>query len=100
LAAAAHCGAWRPYFGGGIPCKTTEVRNGLTDETEWKLSRKTAWNRVALQNLPEGSIVAAMYGQGARAVAPPVSTRLRLRLRRSLPNFSPGAESGLRLVLL
>jgi restriction endonuclease S subunit len=53
------------YFGGGIPwVKTTEVRNNVITETEESLSKEGFANCQA-KLYPAGSIVIAMYGQGA-----------------------------------
>ena len=53
------------YFGGGIPwVKTTEVRNKLIKATEETLSADGLANCQA-KIYPVGSIVMAMYGQGA-----------------------------------
>jgi restriction endonuclease S subunit len=53
------------YFGGGIPwVKTTEVRNNCITTTEETLSNDGMANCQA-KLYPAGSIVVAMYGQGA-----------------------------------
>jgi restriction endonuclease S subunit len=53
------------YFGGGIPwVKTTEVRNNVITATEETLSKEGLANCQA-KLYPVGSIVMAMYGQGA-----------------------------------
>ncbi len=53
------------YFGGGIPwVKTTEVRNNVITWTEETLSNDGLANCQA-KLYPVGSIVMAMYGQGA-----------------------------------
>lgn len=55
----------REYFGGGIPwVKTTEVRNRIITMTEETLSAAGLANSQA-KLYPAGSIVLAMYGQGA-----------------------------------
>lgn len=53
------------YFGGGIPwVKTTEVRNNIITKTDETLSQEGFANCQA-KLYPVGSIVMAMYGQGA-----------------------------------
>ncbi len=53
------------YFGGAIPwVKTTEVRNQLITETEETLTEAGLRNSSA-KIYPPGSIIIAMYGQGA-----------------------------------
>jgi hypothetical protein len=53
------------FFGGGIPwVKTTEVRNNVITATEETLSKEGLANCQA-KLYPVGSIVMAMYGQGA-----------------------------------
>jgi hypothetical protein len=53
------------FFGGGIPwVKTTEVRNNVIMATEESLSKEGLANCQA-KLYPVGSIVMAMYGQGA-----------------------------------
>jgi type I restriction enzyme S subunit len=53
------------YFDGGVPwVKTTEVRNNVITETEETLTNEGLANCQA-KLYPAGSIVLAMYGQGA-----------------------------------
>lgn len=55
----------KEYYGGGIPwVKTTEVRNNIISTTEETLSAEGLANSSA-KLYPAGSIVMAMYGQGA-----------------------------------
>lgn len=53
------------YFGGEIPwVKTTEVRNELICDTEEKITQ-TGLKNSAAKLYPAGSLIIAMYGQGA-----------------------------------
>lgn len=55
----------KEYYGGGIPwVKTTEVRNNTITTTEETLSEE-GLAKSAAKLYPAGSIVIAMYGQGA-----------------------------------
>lgn len=53
------------YFGGDIPwVKTTEVRNAVIYETEESITQ-TGLNNSSAKVYPAGSVIIAMYGQGA-----------------------------------
>jgi len=53
------------YFGGSIPwVKTTEVRNGIVTTTEEHIT-EAGLNDSAAKLYPAGSLIVAMYGQGA-----------------------------------
>lgn len=55
----------KEYYGGNIPwVKTTEVKNGIIIDTEEKITEKALASSSA-KLYPAGSLVVAMYGQGA-----------------------------------